>query len=86
MADRRFNVLFLSNRNTTRSIFAESVMNRVGRPNFTAFSAGIRPAEALDPLARDILKAAQYPTDNLHPKSWQEFARPKAPPLDFVFT
>jgi arsenate reductase len=86
MADGRFNVLFLSNRNTARSIFAESVMNRLGRPNFTGFSAGMRPAEALDPLVHDILKVARYPTDGLHPKSWQEFARPDSPPLDFVFT
>jgi arsenate reductase len=86
MADGHYNVLFLSNRNTARSILAESVMNRVGRPNFTGFSAGIRPEASLDPLVADILQVARYRTDGLHPKSWREFARPDAPPLDFVFT
>jgi arsenate reductase len=76
----------LSNRNTARSIFAEAVMNRMGREHFSGFSAGMRPAEQLDPLVIDILRVAQYPTEGLHPKHWSEFAGPEAPPLDFVFT
>ena len=86
MADGHYNVLFLSNRNTARSIFAEAVMNKIGRKNFTGFSAGLRPADQLDPLVRDILRVAQYTTDSLRPKHWNEFAQPDAPPLDFVFT
>jgi arsenate reductase len=86
MSDGHYNVLFLSNRNTARSIFAEAVMNRMGRENFTGFSAGMRPADKLDPLVRDILQVAQYPTDGLRPKHWKEFAGEDAPPLDFVFT
>jgi arsenate reductase len=86
MSDRHYNVLFLSNRNTARSIFAEAIMNRVGRQNFKGFSAGMQPADELDPLVSDILQVAQFPTDGLHPKHWTEFARADAPPLDFVFT
>jgi arsenate reductase (thioredoxin) len=86
MSDGHYNVLFLSNRNTARSIFAEAVMNRMGRGNSSGFSAGIRPADQLDPMVRDVLQVAQYPTDTLHPKHWTEFAGADAPPLDFVFT
>jgi arsenate reductase len=86
MSEGQYNVLFLSNRNTARSIFAEAVMNRVGRGSFKGFSAGMRPAEELDPLVRDILRVAKYPTDGLRPKHWSEFASADAPPLDFVFT
>jgi arsenate reductase (thioredoxin) len=86
MPQGRYNVLFLSNRNTARSIFAEAVINRVGGQNFRGFSAGIRPAKELDPLVLDILRLARFPTDGLFPKSWEGFARADAPPLDFVFT
>jgi arsenate reductase (thioredoxin) len=86
MSDRHYNVLFLSSRNAARSIFAEAVMNRIGRGRFTGFSAGIRPREQLDPLICDILRTAEYPTDGLHPKHWKQFAGADAPPLDFVFT
>jgi arsenate reductase (thioredoxin) len=85
MSNGHYNVLFLSNRNTVRSIFAEAVMKRIGREHFTGFSAGMRPADQLDPLARDVLRAKQYPTDGLYPKHWRQFARPNALPLDFVF-
>jgi hypothetical protein len=63
MAQGRYNVLFLSNRNTARSIFAEAVMNRVGGQNFKGFSAGMHPAKELDPLVPEILRLARYPTD-----------------------
>ena len=86
MSDGHYNVLFLSNRNTARSIFAEAVMNRMGRDNFSGFSAGLRPADELDPLACDVLQVAQYPLNGLHPKHWTEFAGADAPPLDFVFS
>jgi protein-tyrosine-phosphatase len=81
-----YNILFLSNRNTVRSIFAEAVANRVGQGHFNGFSAGMNPANLLDPLAVDVLRVAQYSVDGLRPKHWQEFARADAPPLDFVFT
>jgi arsenate reductase len=61
-------------------------MNRLGGQNFRGFSAGMQPADELDPLVRDILRVARYPADGLFPKSWQDFARADAPPLDFVFT
>jgi arsenate reductase len=78
--------LFLSNRNMLRSIFAEAVTNRLGQGRFRGFSAGINPAERIDPLALDILTVAQYSTGGLRPKHWQEFASTDALPLDFVFT
>src|SRR5262249_10530902 len=86
MADGHYNVLFLSNRNSARSIFAEAALNRVGRERFTAFSAGLRPVDQLDELTIDVLRVAEYPTEGLHPKHWKEFAKADAPPLDFVFT
>ena len=87
MSDDPYNVLFLSNRNTARSIFAEAVTNRLGQKRFRGFSAGITPAEKIDPLVFDVLKAAEYSTDGLRPKYWEEFAKADAPPpLDFVFT
>jgi arsenate reductase (thioredoxin) len=85
MSNGHYNVLFLSNRNTARSIFAEAVMKRIGREHFTGFSAGMRLADQLDPLARDVLRTKQYPTDGLYPKHWSQFAKPNALPLDFVF-
>jgi arsenate reductase (thioredoxin) len=86
MADGHYNVLFLSNRNSARSIFAEAALNRMGQGRFTGFSAGLRPASHLDELAIDVLRVAEYRTEGLHPKHWKEFARADAPPLDFVFT
>jgi arsenate reductase (thioredoxin) len=80
-----YNILFLSNRNTARSIFAEAVANRLGQGHFKGFSAGTNPANFLDPLAIDVLRVAQYSVDGLRPKHWQEFARADAPALDFVF-
>jgi arsenate reductase (thioredoxin) len=86
MADGHYNVLFLSNRNSARSIFAEAALNKMGREHFTGFSAGLRPSPDLDELAIDVLKVAEYPTAGLHPKHWKEFEKVDAPPLDFVFT
>jgi arsenate reductase (thioredoxin) len=86
MSGGHYNVLFLSNRNTARSILAEAVANRLGRDHFTGFSAGIQAASGIDPLVLEILGAAQYPITGLRPKSWEEFAAPGAPALDFVFT
>src|SRR5947208_1653490 len=85
MSQRVFNVLFLSNLNAARSILAEAVANRKGEGTFCAYSAGLKPATAIDPLVLDILELSGYPTDGLHPKSWQEFVGSDAPDLDFVF-
>jgi len=86
MANSHYNVLFLSNRNSARSIFAEAALNRIVREHFTGFSAGLHPASQLDEMAVDVLRVAEYPTEGLHPKHWQEFAKADGPPLDFVFT
>jgi len=81
-----YNVLFLCTGNSARSIMAEAIMNQRGRPDFTAYSAGSHPSGAVRPEALRQLEAAKLPTTGLHSKSWEEFARPDAPRLDFVFT
>jgi arsenate reductase (thioredoxin) len=81
-----YNVLFLCTGNSARSIMAEAIMNYKGRPNFTAFSAGSHPSGAVRPEAIAELENAHLPTEGLRSKSWDEFARPGAPALDFVFT
>ena len=81
-----FNVLFLCTGNSARSIMAEAIMNLKGKPNFTAFSAGSHPSGAVRPEAIQQLESARLPTDGLRSKNWEEFAKPDAPKLDFVFT
>jgi arsenate reductase (thioredoxin) len=81
-----YNVLFLCTGNSARSIIAEAIMNYKGRPNFTAYSAGSHPSGTVRPEALTQLKNARLPIDGLRSKSWEEFATPKAPKLDFVFT
>jgi len=82
----RYNVLFLCTGNSARSIMAEAILNRKGRPNFIAYSAGSHPKDAIHPAALRQLEIAKLPTTGLHTKSWDEFAKPGAPHLDFVFT
>ncbi|MPZ54891.1 MAG: arsenate reductase ArsC [Rhizobiales bacterium] len=86
MPDRVFNVLFLCTGNTARSILAESILRKDGRGRFKAFSAGSQPKGRVNPLSLEILTDYEYPTVGLRSKSWGEFAAPRAPVMDFVFT
>lgn len=81
-----FNVLFLCTGNSARSILAESILRDIGAGHFNAFSAGSHPKGEVNPLAIDALREAGYPTDGMRSKSWDEFALPGAPHMDFVFT
>ncbi|MEQ1801410.1 MAG: arsenate reductase ArsC [Gammaproteobacteria bacterium] len=86
MPDRQYHVLFLCTGNSARSILAESLINHWGEGRFVGYSAGSRPAGRVNPVALELLKHMQLPTDGLRSKSWDEFAAPGAPRLDFVFT
>jgi len=86
MTQRAFNVLFLCTGNSARSILAESILNRLGAGRFKAFSAGSQPKGQVHPYVIDLLAKLSYPTAGLRSKSWDEFAAPGAPALDFVFT
>lgn len=83
---QHYNVLFLCTGNSARSIMAEAILNRKGQPNFTAYSAGSHPTGAVRPEAVRQMEVAHLPTLGLRSKSWNEFAQPDAPRLDFVFT
>jgi protein-tyrosine-phosphatase len=86
MNDRPFNVLFLCTGNSARSILAEQLVNHWGRGKFRGFSAGSHPRGKVHPIALELLKHMKLSTDGLRSKSWDEFARPGAPVIDFVFT
>lgn len=85
-ANRVYNVLFLCTGNSARSIMAESILNKDGAGRFRAFSAGSHPTSAVNPFALKVLESFDYPTDGLRSKSWDEFGKPDAPVMDFVFT
>ena len=80
------NVLFLCTGNSARSIIAEAIMNRRGAGQFLAFSAGSVPRGEVHPRALEILMRHNFPVEGLRSKSWEEFAEPDAPSMDFVFT
>ena len=86
--DRMLNVLFLCTGNSARSILAEAAMNHLaaGAGRFRAFSAGSHPRGQVDPMALEVLQEHHLPIDGLRSKSWDEFAQPEAPSMDFVFT
>ena len=86
MNTKPYNVLFLCTGNSARSIMAERVMEHWGKGHFCAFSAGSHPTGKVNPLAIAVLEESQLRTDNLRSKSWDEFAAPGAPNLDFIFT
>jgi arsenate reductase len=85
---RTFNVLFLCTGNSARSILAEAITNNlaVGRGRFRGFSAGSHPKGAVNPRTLDLLREQHMPVEGLRSKSWDEFAGPDAPRMDFVFT
>jgi arsenate reductase len=86
MLDRPYNILFLCTGNSARSILAESLINHLGQGRFKGHSAGSHPKGTVHPIALELLKQLNIPTEGLRSKSWDEFAAPGAPPLDFVFT
>ena len=81
-----YNVLFLCTGNSARSIMAEAIMNHKGKPNFIAYSAGSHASGFIRPEALRQLENAHLPTEGLRSKSWDEFAKPGAPEMNFVFT
>jgi arsenate reductase len=86
VADRTYTVLFLCTGNSARSILGEAILNKAGEGRFVAYSAGSKPAGTVHPFARELLQKLDYPVAALRSKSWDEFALPAAPELDFVFT
>ena len=86
MSTTSFNVLFLCTGNSARSILAEAYLNAAGKGRFAAYSAGSHPAGAVNPFALELLQKNRIDAADLRSKSWDEFARPGAPVLDFVFT
>jgi arsenate reductase len=86
MNDRPFNVLFLCTGNSARSIMAEAILKKFGQGKFHAYSAGSRPKGQVNPYTIQLLQSLGYDTSNIRSKSWNEFAKPGAPALDFAFT
>jgi arsenate reductase len=86
MPDRVYNVLFLCTGNSARSILAEAMLAKDGRGRFRSFSAGSQPKPKVNPMALQVLRESDYPTEGMRSKSWDEFSGADAPVMDFVFT
>jgi arsenate reductase len=86
MNDKTFNILFLCTGNSARSVMAEVLMNHLSRGRFHAHSAGSHPAGEINAFTLELLHRQDLPIDRLHSKSWDEFAKPDAPAMDFVIT
>ncbi len=84
--EKHYNVLFLCTGNSARSIMAEAILNRKGRPTFSAFCAGSHPSGLVRPEALRQIELSRASAEGLRSKSWDEFAKPDAPQMDFVFT
>ena len=86
MSEKVFNVLFLCTGNSARSILAEAQLAALGKGRFKAFSAGSHPAGTVNPFAVEFLAKAGFSTAGFRSKSWDEFAAPDAPVMDYVLT
>lgn len=86
MTERVYNILYLCTGNSARSILAEGLTNMLASGGFRAYSAGSHPAGQINPYAVELLRRINYPTEELRSKSWDEFAKPEAPRMDFVIT
>ena len=86
MAGRPFNAKYLCTGNSARTIIAEAILNKLGQGKFRAYSAGSQPKGRVNPNTIQLLRGLGYDTSSFRSKSWSEFAKPGAPPLDFVFT
>ncbi len=86
MSDKIYNVLFLCTGNSARSIMAEALVTSMGKGRFCGFSAGSKPGGKVNPFAIEQVMKAGYPIDKLRSKSWDEFAAPDAPRMDFIIT